>query len=321
MALHGDNGHQLHGGDALEQQGCEVVACSDFSPGGRARVAQRWPGCTLAEDLDQVLDAGAVDLVILCSSRRSEQAEQAIRCLEAGIHVYAEKPCALVEADLDRILAAAERGGVRFHEMAGTVCQQPYWAMRQQVAAGVVGEVLQVLVQKSYPFHQRRPLSEMIDGGLVAQVGVHALRFVEQVGGVPIASVDALDTPLGESRGESDLRMAASYMGRLANGGLFAGVANYANPAGFGSWGNEMVRVWGSAGMIEATDAGRRTRLVVGDEDRGAIDLSAPAPDFFGRVIAEIRDGAEPVFDLATELHPTRMVLRAAAAARAARPR
>ena len=104
-------------------------------------------------------------------------------------------------------------------------------------------------------------------------------------------------------------------MGRLGNGGVFSAVVNYLNPTGFGLWGNEMVRIFGTQGMLESVDGGTRTRLVVGDKDLGAINTSDAVPDWLGCVIAHVADGKAMPFDLENELHPTRMVLKAKFAA------
>lgn len=106
---------------------------------------------------------------------------------------------------------------------------------------------------------------------------MHALRFVEHVAGVRATTIKAMHTNLGEVRPNSGLKMAATMIGGLENGGLFNIVANYLNPTGFGSWGNEMLRIFGTKGIIEAVDGGVRTRLIVGDEDRGPIDTAATA--------------------------------------------
>jgi predicted dehydrogenase len=256
-----------------------------------------------------------VDLVVLCSPRRDRQPDESIRCLEAGKHVYAEKPCALHEVDLDRVLAAAAAAGRRFHEMAGTAFSQPYYAMRQVVAAGTLGTVVQVLAQKSYPLHDRRPQDEGVDGGLTRQAGVHAARMIEHVAGVRVTDVQAVETALGNPLAGGGLRIAASLIMRLANGGVASLVANYLNPPAFGRHGNETLRIFGTAGMLEATDGGARTRLVLRDRDAGALDVSAPAPDWLTAVVDEIVDGKPMPLSLDDELHPTRVVIRAQAAA------
>jgi predicted dehydrogenase len=312
LGLWGANGHQIHWQfDAYPR--LRLAALGGFNPETERALLKQYPEAIVCPSFADLLKVPGLELVSLCSPLRTSQADQAIAALEAGIHVYAEKPCATTEADLDRILATAERSSATFHEMAGTVCDQPYWAMRQLVYDGTIGEVIQVSAQKSYPLHEGRPLDEAVDGGLVAQNGVHALRFIEHVTNIRIASIEALDTSLGDTRENSELRIASSMMGRLENGGVFSVVANYLNPRGFGSWGNEMLRIFGTKGMMEAVDGGTRTRLVVGDEDCGPIETSGTTPDWMNCVIANAFDRQPMPMDLETELHPTRMVLRAAA--------
>jgi predicted dehydrogenase len=47
------------------------------------------------------------------SPLRSEQAGHAIACMKGGKHVYAEKPCAMTEADLDAIIATSRETGMQ----------------------------------------------------------------------------------------------------------------------------------------------------------------------------------------------------------------
>jgi len=314
IALWGSNGHQIHG-ELKNYPELRLVAYGAMNEKSAAELSVAHPRAVKCETLDELLGVQGVKLVSLCSPLRSEQAGDVLKVLDKGIHVYAEKPCCVSEAELDAIVAAAKTGRAIFHEMAGTVCSQPYWAMRQIAQGGALGEIVQVIAQKSYPYGEWRPTNEAIDGGLTAQNGVHALRFVEHVTGLRAMTIDAIETSLGETRPGSDLRMAASMMGRLENGGLFSATANYLNQPGVGTWGNEMLRIFGTKGMLESSDGGRRTRLVLGEKDCGAIDLSASPPDWLHCVIRHILDGAPMPFDLDTELHPTRMVLRARALA------
>ncbi|MSU51269.1 MAG: Gfo/Idh/MocA family oxidoreductase [Opitutus sp.] len=152
IGLYGSNGHQISLANLAVHPHARLVAVAALR------------ATTLPEDvkrfasLEELLADPAVALVSLCSPRRADQARDAIRCLEAGKHVYAEKPAALTEADLDRILAAAKRSGKEFHEMAGTAFAPNYAIMRRLVGEGAVGEVIQVFVQKSYRYGAARPV-------------------------------------------------------------------------------------------------------------------------------------------------------------------
>ncbi len=313
VALYGDNGHQVHN-ELPQQPRARLVATAAFDasklPSGLATGDVRH-----YDSLDDILRDERVDLVCLCSPRRRGQAADAMRCLQAGKHVYAEKPCAMTEKELDALIDTANRTGKRFHEMAGTAFEQPYFAMRQVVQSGVIGTVVQVLAQKSYPYHDARPQDEEVDGGLILQNGVHALRMVEHVAGVRITGISAVQTKLGNPC-EGELHMATTMMMRLANGGVACAIANYLNPRGFGIWGNETLRIFGTLGMVEATDGGTRTRLVVGSEDRGPLDTSANAPTYLSRLLASLTGGPPMPLSLEEELSPTRWVIRARESAR-----
>lgn len=61
----------------------------------------------LTTQLDDVLKSSAIDLVVI-ATRHHEHAEQVIRCLQAGKHVFVEKPLALNWNELERISACHE---------------------------------------------------------------------------------------------------------------------------------------------------------------------------------------------------------------------
>ena len=333
IGLYGDNGHQLRpdAQPAWREYGT-VVAFAGFAgeePSGSTSAARADERPKRRASLDDLLADDSIELVSLCSPRRADQADDAIRCLEAGKHVLAEKPCAMDETSLDRIIAAARRTGRVFHEMAPTVVEEPYATIRRVVAAGRVGRVLQVYGQKSYPWHDRRPADEAIDGGLLRQAGIYLYRFVEHVAGQRVVETIGYETTLANQGGDSDCRRAASVIMRLEGGGVASGVANYATPAPslWNRWGYETLRVFGEDGFVESINRGEIVRLATNAE--GTVDLGAGgdaraagahgAPrDFTSLVLREILGLDRPVLGLEAELHPTRMVNRAKAAAEAA---
>jgi predicted dehydrogenase len=306
VGLFGGNGHQLRFEKFREHPHARLIAVSGV------RQANPPEGVKVVDGLDALLADPAVGLVVLCSPRRADQARDAIRCLEAGRHVYAEKPSALTEAELDSILAAARRSGRQFREMAGTVFAAPYAAIRRHVQAGDIGEVVQVLVQKSYRYGAARPQDEAIDGGLFLQAGIHGARMVEHAGGVRMTGLTADETGFGKppaERGEG--KLAAVAQGRLENGGLVTLVINYLNPGAPGlPHGNETLRIFGTRGFIESVDGGARTRLVRREGVIEPLDRQ-PGPDYFDAFAAHLVTGAPMPLTSDEELHPLRVMLRA----------
>jgi predicted dehydrogenase len=306
-AIYGANGHQIH-----RLLGVRFVAAAEFPveklpPGIRVTVSVRGR-------LEDLLGDPGIDFISLCSPRRADQAAHAVAALRAGKHVYAEKPCALNEDDLDAIIGVARETGRCFREMGAGRCEQPYYAMREVVRSGQLGEIVQVIAEKCYPWHENRPQDEDIDGGLIGQCALYGCRFIEQVAGLAINGIRAVQTTLG-NRG-SDLRMAASLTARLANGGLASLAANYLNQPGAGIWGYETLRILGVNGWVESTQGGQHTRLVIGGEDLGPLDVSAPGEDSFDCFLADcLAPESSNGEILANMLSPTRWAIRARAQA------
>jgi len=267
IGLHGTNGHQL----PLALPGtvrARIVAVADYPAAGLPEGVRAYP------TLGAMLADPQVDLVSLCSARRIEQAEEAIRCLRAGKHVLAEKPCAFDAGTLDRIVETARQCGKAFREMAASELAPPLQAIRRLVNAGELGTIVHAQAHKSYPWHDRRPQDGAVDGGLVRQVGIHAVRFIHGATGIRIRRIEGIGTGLGNP-GTGGIQMAAAFALELENGGVGTINLNYLNPSNLGTWGNDQLRVYGTRGMAETVDGFRRHSLYLpGRESTGL-----PLPD------------------------------------------
>lgn len=309
FGLYGVNGHQVQGLLAGHAE-AELVAVASF---GDRKLPEGMGDVPRYDTLDELLADDPVDAVSLCSPRRADQAADAVKALRAGKHVYGEKPSALTEAGLNAIMAACKETGKQYHEMGGTGFEPPYNAARECVASGAIGEVVQVFAQKCYPWGDWRPAAEELDGGLALQVGVYAVRFVEFVAGVKVSDLQIRETSLGNEHPNSECRRAVSMIMTLANGGLASAVCNYLNPAKHLGWGYEIVRVFGTDGIVE-TDAFRKsTRLLKEGQDPLDLDTNSPCPSWFDRVVGACV-GREPLpLTLEEELSASRWTIRAKA--------
>ena len=321
IGLQGMNGHQIHGRLQAHPDGEIAAVCMS------ADAWKNLPGheeIPRYDSLPEMLAGTKLDMVSLCSPRRADQERDAILCLEAGCHVYAEKPAVLTENGLDRVLATAQRCGKEFHEIADTVFYEPFWSLRELVQSGKLGQVVQVYAQKSYPMNPgKRPQDEETDGGLIRWVGIHGVRFIEHITGLYVTDIEAVQTHFGneslnhvENGDTTGLYTAASLQMRLENGGLATLCMNYLNPKSFPSWGNEQVRVFGTGGMAEITDGGRHSHVYT-DRDQGELDTShSTRRDFLDLLLRHLRYGEPMPMTLEEELHPLRVVIRAEKIAR-----
>jgi len=312
VGLFGTVGHQIHN-ELNDHPKAEITALCGFS---KEQIPEHLQGVHVFQTLEQMLTDDSIHLISFCSPFKDEQGKQILQALEAGKHVYAEKPCCLSETVLDEIIATAKRTGMRFHEMNASSLAQPYCTIRDIVKSGAVGEVIQILSQKSYPWADWRPKDERIDGGLTRQVGLYNVRFAEHVAGLKVQALEIKETQLGNDQEGSDCRRAVSMLMTFENGAVGSAVANYScpQPPDWNQWGYEILRIFGAKGFVESIDAGRIGTLAITGQPPQQLDFSASGQDMLELFLEEIETGQDRVpFTLEEELSPTRWVLRAKA--------
>jgi predicted dehydrogenase len=307
IGLYGTNGHQIEN-LLVAHPHAQLVAVAAF---GERPIPAECGEVPRYATLEELLSDPRVEMVSLCSPRRADQAADVVKCLLAGRHVYGEKPSALREEDLDLIIATADRTGFRYHEMGALALEQPYPAMRDCIRSGAIGEVVQVFIQKSYPWAEWRPKDEAIDGGLATQVGIYPLRFLEQVAGHKATSMEIRETQVGNDHLGSDCHRAVSMLITLENGGVASAICNYLNPSSHIAWGYEILRVFGTAGIVESDLLEGTARLLKPGAAPEPLDFSAGAPSNLDLLIDSLLDGTPMSMSLSDELSPTRWVVRA----------
>src|SRR5207248_10230516 len=76
----------------------------------REAMAARYAVSSVYEDSRELLSAGGVDAVLVAAPAATH-AEIVIAAVDAGLHVFVEKPLCITLADSDRIIAARDRAG------------------------------------------------------------------------------------------------------------------------------------------------------------------------------------------------------------------
>ncbi|MET4781136.1 Gfo/Idh/MocA family oxidoreductase [Glaciihabitans sp. UYNi722] len=116
--------------------GLELVAVADLDEARAATVAAEQGVEALT--VDQLLVHPRIDAVLNLTIPAAH-VEVGTRALEAGKHVYAEKPLALAPADAVDMLALAERNGLRVGSAPDTVLGTGIQTARQLLDSGRIG--------------------------------------------------------------------------------------------------------------------------------------------------------------------------------------
>lgn len=90
--------------------GCRLVSICDLNPARLQSFPEKYPGVRTTARLEEVLADPAVEAVIIATPAESHR-QIAEACLQAGRHVFVEKPLAACGRDAIALVRLAEEGG------------------------------------------------------------------------------------------------------------------------------------------------------------------------------------------------------------------
>lgn len=303
IALYGANGHQI-------QQELPDNPRAELAAYAKMKLGRDFPAAKQYGSLDEILDDPDIELVSLCSPVRAEQQEDAIKALKKGKHVLAEKPAAMTEAGLDRILNTARENSRLFHAMSATAFEQPYLAIRNILRETVIGEIMQVHIRKSYPWHEERPIDSLTDGGLLLWTGIHAARIAEHVCGMKLRGGGyKIFRGLPPGNGREKTELAAAVLAEFENGAPVTMDINYLNRRESGIWGYDELRIFGRDGIIESLAGGEVCRILRKGEPFRELERREPSLSWFECFLDEL-DGKPFPISLEEEFSPDRFLLK-----------
>ena len=123
-----------------EDERVQIVAGADVDPKARERFGGDVPDAEVTDDYRRVLDRKDVDAVAVCTPDFLHR-EHATAALNAGKHVFCEKPLAITIEDCDGILRAWKASGRRM--MVGFNMRYAYFVlkMKELIDAVAIGRV------------------------------------------------------------------------------------------------------------------------------------------------------------------------------------
>ena len=171
----------------------DVVALADVEPERAAEAARQVPG-SHAVDIEALLGDGRLDTVAVCTPPATH-AELAIAALEAGKHVFLEKPVAPSLEDADRI--AARAAGSELQVVVGFNFRRHRLVQRARevVRDGRLGRVQAVRTAFTSPVRDGKrewKTHRQQGGGALFDLAIHHFDLWRFVLGAEVAEVFAL---------------------------------------------------------------------------------------------------------------------------------
>jgi myo-inositol 2-dehydrogenase/D-chiro-inositol 1-dehydrogenase len=131
---------RVHADAYRRVEGGAIVRCVDLVPEVAATFARDF-GIEADRSVDAMLERDDLDAVIVASPNGAH-ADQVIAALDAGKHVFCQKPIALTRADADRIVARVEASD-RVSQFGFMLrFTPPLGALRERVVRGELGDLI-----------------------------------------------------------------------------------------------------------------------------------------------------------------------------------
>lgn len=183
-------GH-FHLKKSREQGDISVVAAYDINSEKLADAQEN--GLKAYTQLDAFLADPQINLVFVCTPN-DVHAELAIACLNAGKNVMCEKPVTMNSAELEQVIAAAERNGRIFTVHQNRRWDIDYLMVKNAVDSGVIGHITsiqsRVYGQRGVCFGWRA--DPKAGGGMLYDWGIHLIdQFLGMFKGHKVTSVYA----------------------------------------------------------------------------------------------------------------------------------
>lgn len=317
---HTGRGNFGHGLDAIFDgvPGVELVALADADPAGRAKAQQRTKVSRVYADYREMLDKERPQLVSVAPRWTDQHYAMVKAALEAGAHVYCEKPFMRTLAEADEVLALAAKLGRKIAVAHQGRVAPSILLLKRQLEDGAMGELLEIRVNGKQ--------DKRAGGEDLLVLGTHSFDLVRCFAGeaqwcsarilqggreVTLADARTASEDIGPIVGDEIDAMFA-----LAKGVNVRFTSRAKNAPASGPWGMELVGtkgsvrvlsdvypqvLWLQSGGVTLEGEVRTWRPRAGEPSASATTVERGFPASNRRVVddwlAAIRENREPVCD------------------------
>lgn len=285
----------------------KLAAGADLRPEARDAFAARY-GATVYASVEAMCAGGEIDAIYILTPN-GLHAEHAILAANHGLQVIADKPMALSMEDCDKMIAAAERNGVRLLVGHSQSLDSGILKMAEIIRSGELGKPT-MLTSTYYSEWLYRPRSREEldpnsgDGGITLRQGWIQLDMLRILGGGMVRSVRGT-TVVADPRRPVDGAYAAllEFEGGAAATAVFDGYGYFDSAEltfGLGLYGKPRAsstnldahRLVSSFATMEDEFAFKNESRIGGSRSNRPLDEPVQKHQFFGLTIVSCERGA-----------------------------
>jgi myo-inositol 2-dehydrogenase/D-chiro-inositol 1-dehydrogenase len=193
-----------------------IAVTAVVEPVEAARSAIAATGLTVFEDVAQLLDAGAVDGVLIAAPS-DRHLELVTQVAAAGLPTLCEKPCGLSIDEIRQAEAAVERHGIPFQVAYWRRYVPPLQALQQRIERGELGDI-HLLASFQWDGQPPSPAFRARSGGIFRDMGVHEFDQVRWLSGQEFGGLTAVPGPRTSGPDTTDDPDSAQAIAALSRG-------------------------------------------------------------------------------------------------------
>jgi len=173
-----------HADSVVQSEYADLVAVCDIDEERGKTFAERYGGVAFYKDYRQMLREGGVEAVSICTPS-GLHAEMTVAAAEAGVHVLCEKPMAITVPQLDAMMEAVSKAGIKLGVIFQRRTYETSKRVREAVQSGLLG---QMTLGDAYLKYYRSPVYyrsadwratwELDGGGALMNQGVHGIDLL-----------------------------------------------------------------------------------------------------------------------------------------------
>lgn len=228
-------------------------------------------------DYKEMLYKEKPDIVVV-DNFYGEHCDVILTALEAGCHVFAEKPIATNIEQLEKIKDAWYKAGTKLSCMFDSRYNGAFYCAWKLIKQGSVGKVRMLNAQKSYKYGVRPDFMNRRDsyGGTIPWVGIHAIDWILWLSGADFCSVTAIQSA-AEAENKLSPETTALCQFLMSDEIMASLTIDYLNPPEAADHGEDRIRVVGTEGVLEV----RRNEIILTNTNGVQKPIIAKDEDMF----------------------------------------
>lgn len=246
----------------------------------------RYAPATATDTYQEIIENGNISSVIISATPEDTHYPMAKAALQAGKHVFLEKPIAITLAEADELVALSKENGVKFTIGYSQRFNYKYAYIRESLLNGTLGDPVSALVSR----HITRGLGNKISGRTklspAAMEATHDLDFVlwclEPAKPVKVYAQNVYRYMKGKGVDAPDCTWIIVTMD---NGISFTIGAGWILPLGYPNYSSTTLEMVGTKGALMVDDSHKD--VVLNTEDNGIqFPMSSMPGEFVGHAYA-----------------------------------